>query len=287
MAVTALVGTGSETSVAPPAHTDDDWLVLLVETTSGTVTTPAGWTPRGSIPAAAGTTSGFVFVRKVGVGETVGNAALAGGSNHLWGVIVRLRGADPTTPFAAIAFAYATAATTTGFTPSVFVESTQGKFAVMAMGWALDNAGPLASAWANASLTNVTEIYDAGTVTNDGGGITIATGDLSGGGPALVGPGTATLTSTMAIGLMIVVNAAPATPTHTISGTITIDGVPAANGTTVEIWDKSLGVRETSTVVAGGAGGYSAGVREIAHNYFATYDDGSSRGISPTAVPES
>lgn len=285
MAITLLAGTGSETSCAWPSHQADDWGILFVETSSGTVTTPTGCTLVGSIAAAAGTTSMFVYRIKATSGA-MPDLALAGGSNHLWGVIIRARGVHLTDPIHDVGFGYATAATTTGFTPSIKSTYNNAKV-LMALGWALDNAGPQATGWANASLTNVTEEYDAGTVTNDGGGITIASGDLATAG--MTGVGTATISSGMVTSCTLTLRPADAASTFTVAGTATIAGSPAVNGATVYVinWTDALAAGYiTSTTVAGGSGAFTTLVNYNGANSARTlYDDGSSYGCSPLSTP--
>ena len=176
MAVTFLFGTGHETSVTPPTHAADDWLYLIVECSSGTVTTPSGWAIAPGFPVThnGGSTVLSVF-RFLAVNGSTSNPALAGGTNHMWGVICRVRGADLTEPQDTAATSQGTGASVAGYAPGCV--TTVASTVILAMiVWSLDNAGPISSAEANASLTSVAEEYDAGTVTNDGGGIVCISG---------------------------------------------------------------------------------------------------------------
>lgn len=274
------VGSSSETSVAWPTHADDDIGVLCVETASGTVTTPSGWTVGPVIANAAGTTKLSVFLLEATSGA-MGNAALAGGSDHLIGFIFTIRGAPLGDVLAAIetyATAYATAASTTGFAPGVDVKEADCHV-VHILAWAIDDASDIASAWTNASLASITERLSVGTVTGGGGGVSVASGQLTSAG--YTGIATVTLTSTTFASMTLVFRSAPTTP-YSFTGTITIAGSPASNGESVEIWDDTLGERETTVTVSGGAGGYTANVQHNdASRYRAVYDDGASRGCSP------
>lgn len=78
--------------------------------------------------------------------------------------------------------------------------------------------------------------------------------------------------------------------TYTVSGTVTLDGVPAADGTPVQIWSydpgHTVGTLLATVVVAGGAGAYTANVPDNTHDYRALYDSGATaRGISILAPP--
>lgn len=278
MAITYVgEGAGSETTAAHAAgHIADDFSVLFVECVSGVVTTPAGWTPVATVANAAGTTKLSIFSIACTSGA-MGNAAIAGGSgDHLWARIHTFRGVDLVDPWTAIFLAYATAASTSGFVPGGYVGA--AGMMVLALAWAIDDATDIASAWADSGLTSVTERKSDGTTTGGGGGLSVATGDLA--AAAILPPGTLTLTSTTFACAVLGLREAPATP-YTVTGTITIAGAPAANGGTVEIWDDVLDQLETTCLVAGGAGGFSAAVQfNTLNRYVAKYDNGSNRGCS-------
>lgn len=185
-------GTGSETSPAWPTHAADDWGLLWQTTNSGTPAVPTDWERIAIVTNAAGTAVLTLDKRKATSGA-MGAPALSGGGTFLWGVITTVRGADLTTPDHQVATGFATSATTAGFAPGLRTYEADCLI-IHGVGWAIDNAGPIASAWTNASITVITEQYDAGTITGDGGGISLADGDLATAG--LVDPGTVTLTST-------------------------------------------------------------------------------------------
>lgn len=187
------VGTGHETSVAPPTHAAGDWMFLPVEHDAGTVPTPAGWTIVPGFPVVqSAATHLSLFMRKATSGAE-GNAAISGGTDHQWGVIFTVRGADLTDPIHASATAYQVGSTTAAWAPGLETDEADC-LVIHILGWGIDDAGPIASSWANTSLTGVTEQYDAGTITGDGGGITIASGTLATAGA--VTRGTVTTTPT-------------------------------------------------------------------------------------------
>lgn len=278
MAVTFLFGTGHETSVTPPTHAADDWLYLIVECSSGTVTTPSGYSIAPGFPVThnGGSTVLSVFRVKATSGA-MGNAALAGGTNHMWGVICRVRGADLTEPQDAEAASPGTGASVSGYAPALATNVANTKVLAM-IAYSLDSAGPISSAEANASLSSVVEEYDAGTVTNDGGGLVCISGDKATAGT--VTATTCTLTNTSFCCGTIAFKPAIATP-YTVADTVTIDGAAAPNGGLIEVWDTIDGVLAGTTTISGGAGGFSLAVAyNDADRYRVVYDDGTWYGAS-------
>lgn len=186
-------GTGHETSVPWPTHVAGDWAFLFVESDAGTIPAPTDCIAIPNFPviqSAACHLSGFMIKA---TDDTMPNLAISGGVDHQWGVIVTANGADPDDPIHALA-TYAFVGSNTAWTaPGLDTEEDECTILhVIAAG--LDSAGPIASSWANSSLTSFGELYDAGTLTGDGGVITIANGEKLTAGP--VAMGTVTLTST-------------------------------------------------------------------------------------------
>jgi hypothetical protein len=171
------VGTGSESSCSWPTHEADDWGILPVEHGGGTVATPTDWLPIPGLPLVQSAGSTFSMFMRKATGAAMGAAALSGGTDHMWGVIYTVRGADLTNPIAHIATMIQQGTTTAGIAPGMFTDE-DDNLLVGHLAWIIDNAGPLASSWANTALGSVTKQYDAGTATNNGGGITIASGTL-------------------------------------------------------------------------------------------------------------
>lgn len=280
-ATVQAVGTGHETSPTPPAHAANDWLYLFVECSSGTVATPSGWTAVPGFPTVMGSTSTFAF-RFLAVSGATANPALSGGTDHMWGTIVNVRGAHLTTPHFAMAGIGQAGTTTPQFPGLTFSTGPVDDALVLMIGsWNLDSAGPLASLFLNTSLTSITEIYDAGTTTANGGGLFIASGVLAAGtttiaaGSCTLGSSSGTATATL------VIRAAPAAPAFTVAGTWTIAGAPAPDGATIEVWDRTLGVLETTGSVSGGAGAFSIAVLYDDHTYRVVGDSGDSYSASP------
>lgn len=80
--------------------------------------------------------------------------------------------------------------------------------------------------------------------------------------------------------------------TFTLAGTLTIDGVTASDGETIEIWAYTSTTpieveRVTTTTTSGGAGGFTCVVPDNTRTYFATHTDGADFGKSKSATPDS
>jgi hypothetical protein len=278
------VGTFHESSVPWPAvHDAGDVAILFVETASGTVTTPTDCTVGPVIANGAGTTKLATFLIEA-TDNSMPNLALAGGADHLIGVIMTLEGTtlgDVLEALHTYAAAYATAAAVGGFAPGVYVDEPDCHV-IHAIAWAIDDATDIASAWANANLTGFAERISGGTATGNGGGISIASGQLAAAG--FTGLGTCTLTSTTFACLTLVFKSGAAAPAFEVADTVTIAGAPAPNGESVYVLDWAGAIAAgliTEVVIAGGAGGYTAMVEHNdADRYRAIYDDGDSRGCS-------
>lgn len=273
------VGTGSETSCAWPTHTTGDLALLFVEHGGGTVTTPTGCTIIPGFPIVNGATSTMSGFYRFATSSSEAALALAGGTDHMWGTIITVRGANATDPFRVATMVQGGGAITGASFPGLLTTSADNLI-IQAMAINIDNAGPLASAEANAALGSVTEQYDAGTVTGNGGSLVIMSGTLAVAGAT--GNSTLTLsTGSQWIAATLAIRPAAGTPAFTVEGTVTINGVAAADGVTVEIWDETLGTKETSTTTSGGAGHFSVSVLfNSASRYRAVFDDGTHRGCS-------
>lgn len=279
MAITLLFGTGHESSVTPPTHAADDWLYLIAECSSGTIATPTDWAIAPGFPLThnGGSTVLSVF-RRLAVNGSTPNAALSGGTNHMWGVICAVTGADLDEPQMSEAASPGTGASVSGYAPGLVTREDNAVILAM-IAYSLDSAGPIGSAAANSSLSSVTEEYDAGTVTNDGGGLVCISGAKASAGTVL--PTTCTLTSTSFCSGTIAFRPALATP-YAVADTVTIAGSPAPDGGTVEVWDTIDGVLAGTATLSSGDGSFSVSVPyNTADRYRAVYDDGSSYGASP------
>ena len=284
MAIPTVVSVGTTTAgvgaIEPPwgTHASGDLGLLFVETVDQAVT-PTDWlvVPNSPILNVALTTRLSVFYR-FATSAAESAPVVADPGEHAVGVVITFNGVDATNPFHAIAGMGGAGATASGSFPALLT-SVNDCLIVHAMSWNLDNAGPIAGAATNALLASITEQHDAGTLDGNGGGIVVITATLAAAGPT--GATTATFTAAGAASMTIALQPAPIAATFTVADTVTIDGVPAADGTTVEIWDDTLKARETSCLVAGGAGAFTALVRfNDADRYFCTYDDGTNYGRS-------
>lgn len=279
MAITFTFGTSSETPLVPPTHQADDWLYAICECSSGTITTPAGMSIAPGFPVThnGGSTVLSVFRAKA-VNGSFGNITMAGGTNHMFGVVLRVRGADLTEPQMAEAASPGTGASVSGYAPGLVTREANAKILAM-IATSLDGTtGNIASSPANAGLTNVTEEVDGGTSTNDGGGVVCISGDMA--SPGTVSATTCTLTSTSFCSGTIAFRPAIATP-YTVADTVTINGVAASDGGLVEVWDTIDGVLAGTTTIAGGAGGFTLAVAyNDADRYRVVYDDGTWYGAS-------
>jgi hypothetical protein len=171
-----------------------------------------------------------------------------------------------------------TGASVSGYAPGVCT-NVANTVVLSMIAHSLDSAGPIGSAPTNAGLTSVTEEYDAGTVTNDGGGLVIISGAKATAGT--VAATTCTLTSTSFCSGTIAFKPAIATP-YDVADTVTINGVAAADGGDIEVWDTIDGVLAGTTTISGGAGGFTLAVPyNDADRYRVVYDDGTWFGASP------
>lgn len=174
------VGTGSETAPAWPTHTTGDLGLLFVTSDNAAPTAPTGWT---AIPGSGHNSGTAIYVRgfyKVATSSSETAPTLVGGGNFMWGVIMTV---TTGTFFIARPFTCAggwaqSGAITAAFFPGIGT-FTVDNLIINIMAWGLDNAGPLSSGETNASLTGLTERYDAGTTTSNGGGLILITGTKS------------------------------------------------------------------------------------------------------------
>jgi hypothetical protein len=146
--------------------------LLFVETASGTVTTPAGWALVDKIQTT--TVTGLWIFKRFATSGSESAAAIAGGSNHLWGVILTFTGVNTDTPIHGISKC-------SFDIPCHSLQGTQtfldDCMIVQAAARSADAAGAIASGATNSSLANFTERHDDGTATGNGGGLIIYTGE--------------------------------------------------------------------------------------------------------------
>ncbi len=272
------VGTGSETSAAWPTHATGDLGYLVVQSGSGGgLSTPSGWALIDGFPMSAGGELLYLFTKTAASGAE-GAASLSGGTNHTWGVIFTVRNPHTTLPHYQILQANAVGATTSGAAPG-FSCGIDDVLVINIFAWSADSAGPLSSGETNATLSGVTERYDAGTATNNGGGIAIISGTIAAAGR--VDMTTVTFGSSTAYGAVTLAIAPVAD--ETIAGTVTINGAAAANGETVRVLDLTQPAASYLVVngtTGGGTGAFSMLAPYTDHDYQVVYEDGASYGAS-------
>ncbi len=252
MTATFLAGLSDESLVAWPAHQVDDRGLLLVEHGGGTITTPPGCSIVPGFPLNQGGGSLLSAFDIVATNNAMPALSLAGGSNHMFGVLVRIRDAHPTNPYACFAAMKQSGANVNGAAPGVLVdEDDLALLAVIGIGG--DLLGPNSTAEANASLTSVVEVFDGSTQTGDGGGIVVASGIKA--TPGIVVPWTFTFVSTVFVSAVLGIRPKPI---YTVAGNWQIAGSPAPDGTPIDVVDTVTKKIVASTTVTGGAGAYSA-----------------------------
>lgn len=175
----ALAGTGTSTSSVtwPAGHATGDLGILFVETASGTITTPSGFNLLTHVVASGSATTCAIFWR-IATSSSEGAVTIAGGSDHTWATILTFTGTDTTTPIPAYAGMTTVVPSTTNYAPGVKAP-VANTMIVQGIAWANDVAGPVIVSMTNAALGSVTERYDAGTTTLNGGGLGIYTGTLA------------------------------------------------------------------------------------------------------------
>lgn len=179
----SAAGTGSETSAAWPSHSTGDLGLLFVNSTNNannaTVDTPSGWT---LLTAFESFTGNFVrlsiFYRFATSGsETAASLSSPNSVQYLWGTIVTFTGVNTSTPVHSLV-TQAMDSQATQWLPGT-VTVLDDCLIVQVAAWNNDSAGPLFSGETNSTLGSLTERYDAGTITNNGGGLYVCTGTLA------------------------------------------------------------------------------------------------------------
>ncbi|MBI4656806.1 MAG: fibronectin type III domain-containing protein, partial [Elusimicrobia bacterium] len=178
---TAVNGTGSVTP-AWPAHQTGDIALLFVEALGDqpiSLTTPNGFvevlnSPQFTGTGNAGTRISVFWARATS--SAMAAPVVADPGNHAYAVILTFRGVTPADdpwdvtaggvkPTASVSVT-ATGAITTSSDTLIAVGVTKD----------LDSVAAFASNWTNANLANITERFDAGTTSGNGGGIAVMTG---------------------------------------------------------------------------------------------------------------
>lgn len=166
---TAQSGTGSVTP-AWPTHRIGDYGLLFVESENEaiTLTTPNGFT---LIDVQQGANDSRIAVYGCrATSAAMSSPVVADPGDHVHAVIITVAGAGKVHVVAGD-----TGTGTTATIPSV-TTTYDGCLVIDAVAHGIDSASSQFSAWTNANLINVQEIYDAGTTSSNGGGIGIAVG---------------------------------------------------------------------------------------------------------------
>jgi hypothetical protein len=272
------VSAAHESSITRGTHATNDLVLVFVKYGAGTVTTPTGFTIFPGSPFLH-TTEGLAVFYQYAASASEGAIALAGGTDHMLGLAVAIQNAHLTQPFHAVTGWRQLGAQTsaTGCPLKTLVDDI---LVLDVFACILDNqSGAIASGEANSDLGSLTEIFDASTLTGNGGALVGYSGTKA--APGLIGPTTiGTLTSTARSGVRIAI--APIAD-KVASSTVTIDGIPAANGETVRLLD--LTQPEASYLclngtTSGGTGTFTCYSPYDDHDLQAVYEDGASYGAS-------
>lgn len=171
-------GTGTTGNPSWPTHTTGDFGILYVEHPDSTITTPSGWTLIGTVIGVANTVRLTAFYRfATSSSETA--PTISGSADHNWSVIITYTGVNTSNPVHVASFSDYPDGGTTGLTTPGMTTLLDDCLIIAAYAWNIDNAGPLASAPTNADLSSLTERYDAGTITGNGGGLVVLDGGLA------------------------------------------------------------------------------------------------------------
>jgi hypothetical protein len=177
------VGTGSETAPAWPTHAAGDFALLCVSSANNTDTalidTPSGWTAILALESFAGNHVRLsVFYRfATSSSETAPTLSGPNAFGYKYGTIVTYTGVNTATPINGIS-QQAMNSQATQWLPgiSTFIDDCM---IVHVVTYNNDDAGPLFSGETNSTLGSLTERFDAGTITGNGGGIYVCDGTLA------------------------------------------------------------------------------------------------------------
>lgn len=241
---TGASGTGNIVCSIPGTEGVDwnagDVFLLYVESADEAVATPSGWTiVTGSPQSCTALTRLSVFWRRAVTGDT--QVTVTDPGDHATGVVIAVTGCIASgNPWDVtngdIKLVPSTSLSATGNTTTV-----ANCLVIIAATTDTDTGTPRWSAWANADLANVTEIYDISTTQGNGGGIGITTGEKAVAGA--FGATTATIAASASNAYFIVaLKPAVATPPTLVSATWQSDGV-----TLRTVWSATVTVVGTPT----------------------------------------
>jgi predicted CxxxxCH...CXXCH cytochrome family protein len=222
---TAANGTNT-ISPAWPAHQVGDVALLFVEAAGGqaiSLQTANGFvgvlnSPQSTGTGTAGTRLAVFWARATS--SSMPAPVVADPGDHAYGVILTFRGVvESGDPWDVTGGGSKGTASTSVTVPSI-TTSVANTLVVVAVTKDLDAVAAFASGWTNANLTSITERFDAGTNSGNGGGIAVMDGGMAAAGST--GDTTATVTSSvnafMAIALKPQVGTIAGTVTASSSG---------------------------------------------------------------------
>ena len=172
---------GSAGDATPTKHASTasgDLLLLAVEANGNQ--NPASITGYTLVDSSSGTgagSTGLSVWRRVSDGTASDNPTIADVGNHLYAVIMTIRGQDGTTPINASADTREEVVDTSGTSPGL-TTTVDGCLVIDFVATALDSTTPAWSTWANASLDSYqsTSQFQGGTDAGGGGGLGISYG---------------------------------------------------------------------------------------------------------------
>jgi hypothetical protein len=169
-------------TVAWPTHIVDDVALLFIETCGGepaSLSTASGFVQVANSPQAtgsgtAGTQLSIYWCRATSTAMAA--PVVADPGDHVVALIMTFRGAKRIgtpydTPVGGVKASANTSVDATGITTTV-----DGALVVVGVTHSIDDAAANFSAWANAGLASIAEVFDLGTTGNNGGGIGVAAG---------------------------------------------------------------------------------------------------------------
>lgn len=276
---TAASGTSGAVTPTLPTHATGDLIILAAEGDNVSFgTDPTGYTSLGVV---TGSSNKLCVWWKIAASAAESNPTITPTTaNHTYAQVITFRGAHQTLPIHNKAEG---SANTNSVTAALGIDTAiDDTIILQIIGYGADNAGPLASAEANTTIT-VTERQDAGAIDGNGGGLIMYTGSLAAAGR--VAQTTFTLGASTNTAMMTIAIAPIAD--YTIAGTVTVNGSAVSNGNDVRALDLTqpaasyLCVTVTTT---GGTGAFSISAPYNDHNYQAVYEDGASYGASAVDV---
>lgn len=262
-----------------PTHAAGDLIILACEgDTTSFGTDPTGYTSLGVV---TGSSTKLCVWYKIAASGAESNPTITPSSaNHTYAQVITFRNVHQTLPIHAQSEG---SANTNSVNGALGIDTAiDDTIILQIIAYGVDNAGPLASAEANTTIT-VTERHDAGSINGNGGGLIMYTGSLAAAGR--VAQTTFTLAASTNTAMMTIAIAPIAD--YTIAGTVTVNGSAVSNGNDVRAFDLTQPAASylcATVTTTGGTGAFSISAPYNDHNYQAVYEDGSSYGASAVDV---